>query len=230
SIKESAYATEAADALDEQFGGKFFETDFTKPENRRVAARYIRDLEAASPVKLSEEQKKYARQMRQLVNLGGRAGTAITPEETGIIDSLLSDFRSYVSDDVTGGKQGVAAYESFRNIVRNALFGSALTNAEIEAFNKAAGTLRQQQGPVLAKFQEQLRIVRDGLKSVYDSQDPYLAHYYMGGDLEQVQDVIGAIDSRLDLIARRTKNATKASPTVKDAATRKPLNEIFGSN
>jgi hypothetical protein len=230
SVREADAANKAAAGLDEQFGGKFFATDFSDPTARRAAQPYIRELEATTGIKMSNEDKKVARQMRQLVGLGNRAGEAITPEETGLLDNLLSNVNSYISDTVTDGKKGVAAYESFRNVVRNALFGSALTGAEIDAFNKAAGTLSQQQGPVLAKFQEQLKIVRDNLQGIYNINDEHLSHYYLGADVEKVDDIIGALDQRISLLQKRVANSDKPAPEVPASALpKKPLAEIFGA-
>ncbi len=230
SVREAEAANKAASGLDETFGGKFFDTNFGEPAARRLAQPYIRELEATTGIKLSNEDRKVARQMRQLVGLGSRAGEAITPEETGLVDSLLSSVNSYISDEVTDGKKGVAAYESFRNVVRNALFGSALTGAEISAFNKAAGTLGQQQGPVLAKLQEQLKLIKDNLSGIYNINDEHLSHYYLGADLEKVDDIIGALDQRIGLLQQRASNSNKTVPQVPATkGPKKPLSEIFGA-
>lgn len=214
SVKEATAANEATEQLQDAFGGKFYETDFSDPNNRRIAQPYIRTLEKTTGAKFSEEDKRQFRLARQLTGLGARAGDAITPEETGLIDSMLSDLQSYISDEVTDGKKGVAAYESFRNVVRNALFGSALTNAEIEAFNKAAGTLGQQQGPVLAKLGEQLRIIRDNLGGVAQMNDEALSHYYLGADQEKLSDIIYALDQRIQRIGKINASKGQAAPMV----------------
>ena len=214
SVKEADAANAATTELQDAFGGKFYETDFTDPNNRRLAQPYIRTIEKTTGAKFSEEDKRQFRLARQLVGLGGRAGTAITPEETGLIDSMLSNVQSYISDSVSDGKQGVAAYESFRNVVRNALFGSALTGAEIDAFNKAAGTLGQQQGPVLAKFMEQLKIVRDNLSGVAQMNDEVLSHYYLGADQEKVSDIIYALDQRIGRLNKIAGSSDKEAPMV----------------
>lgn len=214
SVKEADAANAATTELQDAFGGKFYETDFTDPNNRRLAQPYIRTIEKTTGAKFSEEDKRQFRLARQLVGLGGRAGTAITPEETGLVDSVLSNLQSYISDNVSDGKQGVAAYESFRNVVRNALFGSALTGAEIDAFNKAAGTLGQQQGPVLAKFMEQLKIVRDNLSGVAQMNDEVLSHYYLGADQEKVSDIIYALDQRISRLNKIAGSSDKEAPMV----------------
>lgn len=214
SVKEADAANVASEKLQEVFGGKYYKTDFSDANARRLAQPYIRTIEKTTGAKFSEEDKRQFRLARQLVGLGERAGTAITPEETGLIDSMLSNVQSYISDNVTDGKQGVAAYESFRNVVRNALFGSALTGAEIEAFNKAAGTLGQQQGPVLAKFMEQLKIVRDNLSGVAQMNDEVLSHYYLGADQEKVADIIYSIDQRINRLNKITSAGNKEAPMV----------------
>lgn len=214
SVKEADAANAATKELQDTFGGKYYKTDFSDPNARRLAQPYIRTIEKTTGAKFSEEDKRQFRLARQLVGLGERAGTAITPEETGLIDSMLSNVQSYISDNVSDGKQGVAAYESFRNVVRNALFGSALTGAEIDAFNKAAGTLGQQQGPVLAKFMEQLKIVRDNLGGVAQMNDEVLSHYYLGADQEKVSDIIYALDQRISRLSKIANSGNKDAPMV----------------
>lgn len=214
SVKEADAANEATAKLQDAFGGKFYETDFSDPNNRRLAQPYIRTIEKTTGAKFSDEDKRQFRLARQLTGLGGRAGDAITPEETGLIDSMLSNVQSYISDEVTDGKKGVAAYESFRNVVRNALFGSALTASEIEAFNKAAGTLGQQQGPVLAKLGEQLRIIRDNLNGVAQMNDEALSHYYLGADQEKLSDIIHALDQRIERINKINTSKGQQVPMV----------------
>lgn len=212
SVKEADAANTATAELQDAFGGKYYETDFSDPNARRLAQPYIRTIEKTTGAKFSEEDKRQFRLARQLVGLGERAGTAITPEETGLIDSMLSNVQSYISDEVSDGKAGVAAYESFRNVVRNALFGSALTGAEIDAFNKAAGTLGQQQGPVLSKFMEQLKVVRDNLSGVAQMNDEVLSHYYLGADQDKVSDIIYAIDERINRLNKLSKNKNAPIP------------------
>lgn len=225
SVKEADAANEATQQLQESFGGKFYETDFKDANARRLAQPYIRTIEKTTGAKFSEEDKRQFRLARQLLGLGDRAGTAISPEETGLIDSMLSNVQSYLSDNVTEGKQGVAAYESFRNVVRNALFGSALTEAEIASFNKAAGTLGQQQGPVLAKFAEQLRIVRDNLSAVGQMNDEVLSHYYLGADQDKIADTIHALDQRIARISKIAKSGDTKMPTGSLAPTPKSTEE-----
>lgn len=214
SVKEANAANEAVTDLQKAFGGKYYETNFNEPANRRIAEPYIQTLEKTSGTKFSEEDKRQFRSVRQLMSLGQRAGEKLTPEETGIIDSTLKTLRSYISDTVTDGSKGAAAYESFRNVVRNALFGSALTSAEISAFNKAAGTLGQQQGPVLAKLAEQLRIVKSNLEGVAQLNNETLSHYYLGADREKLDDIIQAIDERVNTISRMSQTTVSDIPLV----------------
>lgn len=214
SVKEAGAANTATDDLQKAFGGKFYETDFSDANNRRVAQPYIRTIEKTANKQFSEEDKRQFRNVRQLMALGNRAGEMLTPEETGVIDSTLKSLKSYMSDNVTDGAKGAAAYESFRNVVRNALFGSALTDSEISAFNKAAGTLGQQQGPVLAKLAEQLRIVKSNLGGIAQLNDETLSHYYLGTDQEKLDDIIQAIDERVDRISKIAGSADKPTPQV----------------
>lgn len=237
SVKEATAANTAAQDLQKAFGGKYYETDFNIPANRRTAEPYIRLLEKTAGKQFSEEDKRQFRSVRQLMSLGARAGEKLTPEETGIIDSTLKSVKSYISDNVTDGAKGAAAYESFRNVVRNALFGSALTESEISAFNKAAGTLGQQQGPVLAKLAEQLRIVKENLGGIAQLNDETLSHYYLGADQEKLDDIIQAIDERVNRINKMSNTTVSDIPIVPTAPLTPPktpeetkarLDAIFG--
>ena len=133
-------------------------------------------------------------------------------------------FKKYISDDVEG-VDGVSSYETFRNIFRNSLYGASLTASEIQAFEKAAGNLKQQTGPVLAQLRTQMQDVRQQLRSVADFEDPMMAYYYLGRSQDDVLAAIDQIDKRIELIssydARRkegskltVEQARKTAPAV----------------
>lgn len=233
SVKEADEANLATEKLQEAFGGNFYGTDFSDANNRRLAQPYIRTIEKTVGATFSEEDKRTMRSVRQLVQLGGRAGEKLTDQETGLIDRMMSGLNAYISDNVTDSKAGVAAYETFRNVLRNALFGSALTDNEIKAFNAAAGNLGQQKGPVLQKLNEQLRNIRANLGSIATMGDETLAHYYLGADQEKLDDVITAIDERINRISQISANSDAPMPTVpvrRQPQERRPLSEIFGGS
>ena len=232
SVKEASEANLATEQLQEAFGGNFYSTDFSDANNRRLAQPFIRTIEKTVGATFSEEDKRTMRAVRQLTTLGGRAGEKITDQETGIIDRMLSGVNAYISDNVTDGKSGVAAYETFRNILRNSLFGSALTKQENAAFDTAVGNLGQQKGPVLNKLNEQMRTIQAQLKSIATMGDETLSHYYVGADQEKIDDIITAIDERINRIRQLSDSKDAPAPLVpvqrQPGATRRPLNEIFG--
>ena len=181
--------------------------------HRKIAA--IEDLRN---IKFTNEAKREIRQLRELTSLGRKAGDAITPEETGLVDSTVNEFKKYMVNEV-GGVKGTAAYEAFRNIFRNMLYGAALTEGETAAFNKAMGTIRQKYAPVMAQLNNQMRSIKQNLVSIRDLEDPYLAHYYTGQSLEEVDRVIQSIDERIDAftaIANKS-NLRTYEDVVKDA-------------
>ena len=194
--KELGTVDAVKDQLDESNFLDIPMSEMTKKE-RLAAHRHIAQIEDLRGVKLSNEDKRTLRNLRELSVLGAKAGDLLTPEETGLMDRTLTDFKKYMFQEV-GGREGTAAYETFRNIYRNALFGATLTASEEKNFNKAAGTLGQKFGPVMEALKGQMETVKSQMEAIRDLEDPYLAHYYMGTSLEDIDDAIYAIDERLD--------------------------------
>lgn len=222
---------------------KFFETsmrDMSQAERAKVHEN-IAKIEDLRGVSLSTEDKRLARQFRDLTALGTQAGEKLTDEETGLLDTMLNKVNAYLTNEV-GGKEATSAYESFRNIYRNALYGASLTKSEIDSFNKAMGTLGQQTKPVLAQLKTQLNSIKTQLESVRDTNDPYLAHYYFGSGIEDIDDAIQGIEQRLDLVnapsrdikvrrvtpSENIKSTLENAPAVEPGANKPSLDEIFG--
>jgi len=187
----------AKDSLDELFDGDFTASDMTNPKNRRQASRLMSRIEQEFPMSVAD--RKVAKEIRQLTALGGDAGEQITDQEAGPIDSLIRGVKKYFSNDVTG-VEGTAAYESFRNTLRHALYGATVSKGETQTFTSAMGSLAEQKGPVLVKLKSQLGDLREQLSSVYDMNDPYVAKYRLNMDQDQLADVISALDERIDMI------------------------------
>jgi hypothetical protein len=114
---------------------------------------------------------------------------------------MLKTVRTYVSDNVEG-LAATSAYNAFRNTVRHALFGSALTQAEISSFNAAYGTLGQQTGPVLQQFVTSLMQVQAKLAALSNLNDPYVVKARLGKNQEELQATIQAIQERIDQFSR----------------------------
>lgn len=203
--------------LDELGAGSFFEADLADTATRRKAGPLVTELEKLSGKSLTNEDKRLARNVRELTMLGAKAGSTLTDEETGLIDRLLRQVKSYTSNEVTDGTAGTAAYETYRNIFRNSLYGASLTDSEIKAFNAATGTLGQQTGPVLTKLNESMRSMKEQLQGIYDLNDEYVAQYYLGRSLDELDGAIESIDERIALV-------TKGMPSVSSPESRlKPL-------
>ena len=182
--------------------------EMSSVDRARVYRDYISPLEDLRNFKLSTEDKRTVRNLRDLTALGHKAGTELTPDETGLLDNSLNQFKKYIFDEV-GGKKATSSYETFRNIFRNALYGASLTQAEIQAFNKAAGTLGQQFQPVMAQLQTQMETIKSNLESIRDLNDPDIAHYYLGAPIEDIDDAIMAIEERLNDPRLRLGRAAK---------------------
>lgn len=226
--KDLSAADEARNQIDELAGGDFFAADMNDPMLRRKIGRKITELEALTGSSMTTEDRRLAREVRELTALGATAGSELTPEATGLLDNLLGTVKTYVSDNV----DNVAArssYETFRNTLRNALYGATLTEAEIQAFNAAVGTLGKQAGPVLGQLRTQMTQLKSRLQSIYDFNDEYIAQYYLGTGLEDLDKAIAEMDRRIGLIS----GSTAATPTItpetapKLQGERQSMDEIF---
>ena len=166
-------------------------------QRSQVYRDYISPLEDLRNFKMSNEDKRTMRDLRNLTQLGGVAGTKLSEKETGLIDSSLNSLKKYMFDEV-GGTEGTSAYETFRNIFRNSLYGASLTKSEISAFNKAAGTLGKQFQPAMTALKVQMETVKSQMESIRDLNDPDIAHYYTGQSIDKIDRAIQSIEERID--------------------------------
>lgn len=185
-------------------GGDFYAADLSDPKIRSKVGEKMSDLEQATGKTLSSETKRVARKLRSMVGLGGVAGEKLTDEETGVMDNMLHGLRKYFSDNVEG-VEGTAAYSAMRNVTRNALMGATLTPKELTEFDKAAGTLKQQLGPVLQQLKVQLNDIKGQIESVMNFEDPMMAKYYLGMSQDQADAAVEQIDRRLEHIGGYAK-------------------------
>ena len=211
--KDLGYAEEAKVLLDKSFGGSFLDADISKLSTSQQAemAQYVNRIEQAGGLELSTEEKKSARAVRKLLGVARTAGEELSADQTGPIDSMLRSVKSYISDNVDG-KDSTVAYESFRAIARNALFGSQVSGADYKAFNSAVSTLGHQTGPVLVSLRTQLEMMRDDMQAMTDLNDPYVAKARFGVGLDELDDITDAIQDRIDIISNI--NAGKAVPGI----------------
>lgn len=197
------YTEEAKKGLDKMFGGNFLDADLSTLDSKQQAemANYVNRIEKVGGLELSADEKKQGRNIRRLLSLGKVTGEQLTPEQTGLLDSTLNYMKTYISDNVEG-KDATIAYENFRAVARNALFGSQVSNADYKAFNKAFATLGQQTGPVLESLKVQLSMIRDDLQSMADLNDPYVTKARFGMTLEEADRTIDAIGERISILNR----------------------------
>mgnify|MGYP003630326715 CR=1 FL=1 len=204
--------------------GDFYDLDLSDPKVRQRAGEQIVALEQITGKKPSNEEKRVGRQLRSLLSLSTVAGSELSEDETGIIDNMFHGVKKYFSDNVEG-TEGTASYHSFRNVMRNALMGATLTKSEIKSFDKAAGTLGMQLGPVLAHLKVSMEDVRNQIGSLARDMDPMAAKYYLGTDMESAEVALDAIDERIRMVADKqesrergdkltVKQATGAAPTI----------------
>jgi len=199
-------------------------TALRDPAVRAQAGRVITDLERVTGSKLSTEDKRVARDIRELLSLGKTVADELTADEAGLVDRALLAFKKYFSNE-TEGLDATSAYEAFRNVYRNALYGATVTGGEARAFEAAIGSLSQQEGPVLQQFKTQLQQLRTNLESIIQLNDPDIASYYLGTDLDNADNIVRAFDERIDMVNRALGKRNKDKVTV--APEKRSLDNIF---
>lgn len=213
--------------------GGFFETDFTDRKNRVLVEADVRRFEALSGQQLSPKDRADLKDLNTLVKMAGTVGEHLTEEVTGFYDTYLRDVRKYIDDNVedVDAQAAASAYGAFRNTMRHALFGSALTASEIQSFNEAFGTLKQSYPAVLTQFKTAVQQTKSKLETISRLNNPYLAHYYMGTSAEDIDVIISRLDERLNMISQLQGKGTPDSVDVPPADVRNlddKFNNIFG--
>jgi len=226
-VKELDAAEQARTKMVEDFGGEdqFFATDFNEPKNFRKAIGNVERMEKLAGVELSSADKKSMQDINSLLSLG-EPSAKLTSRETGIVDNFLKGIREYMTDNVEG-TEATASYNTFRNSVRHALYGAALTPAEITSFNQAFGTLGQQLGPVITKLRTSVGQVKAKLDTIARLGNPYTAKVRLGVSQERVDEIIGALDQRLDLIENASKPISEqVKPSVDLGSDTTPFDQL----
>lgn len=217
SEREQRIVDQSKAGLDKHFGGNFLEADISNmtTDDRVVLDKALRRIEKVGKLALSNQDKKQLNEISQLLVLGDPTA-GITSKETGIFDKAFDNVKKFVSDS-TPGVDATSAYAAFRNSVRHALFGSALTEAEIKSFQEAFGTLGQQTGPVLQQFKTALSQVQAKLQSIADLNDPVVVKARFGKSQLELEDTIISIQERIDALNNIEPNVSK-TPIVAEVA------------
>jgi hypothetical protein len=211
-IEEANLAKDSLDEID------FLDSNMSNLTSKESAGiqRKVASIQRLLGVEISTEDKRVLRDLNNLTQLGGVAGEELTPSETGLMDSMLSNVKKYIFDEV-GGAKGTSSYETFRNIFRNSLYGATLTPAEIKAFNKAAGTLGQKFQPVMQRLNTQMGTIKNQLESIRNTNDPYVAKFYLGSSVDNIDEAIRQIDSRINMVNSVKPNKVTTEQVMDDS-------------
>jgi len=187
------------DSIDElaqnEFGTDFFNLDMNDPKIRRRFESKIQRVEAVGKLGLNSAEKKKFGFIKQLIAIGNDAGE-LTSKETGIIDKFSNDVEKLVKDKVKG-VAATSAYSAYRNILRNALYGSVLTPGEMQAFKDQFGDLGQQTGPVLVQFRTALKQLKGEMEALQATNDSHVMHFRLGSDEQELQSIVDSLDERI---------------------------------
>lgn len=244
-VKNIEYAEDAQKQLDEAFGGDFLSADLSNatPQQEHAMNKMVNRMEQVGGLKLTPDERKNARNIKTLVNIGERAGK-LTDADTGILDSTYRTASSYISNNLEG-KDATQAYNLLHALSRNAIFGSQVSSADYKAANKYSANLGQQTGPVLSSLRQDMTKIRDDLQATADLNDPYVAKARFGVTIDKLDQQVESLNKRIDLIGKLASgktgtgatdsgirvNATPSQPGATPAVPsgeRPPLSDIFG--
>lgn len=221
--KDLAAADEQEKLLVSDFGGEdgFFKTDFGDNTNFNKAWPKVVKINKLQGTELKAEDKKNVTEVRSLITVADPA-SKISAKQTGFIDNTLKDVFSYMSDDANGADK-TAAMAVFRSSLRNALYGSTLTDGEIKSFDEAYGNNNQKLGPVLEKYKVALSQVNSKLDSVARMGNPYTMHVLLGADQKKLANIQAALQQRIDFVEGRINpNGSKITAKNENVSYEKP--------
>lgn len=185
----------------------FFDYNFREDTTARLKFEpYVQEIAKLGGLELSVADRTKATYIRDIIALGQPVAEQLSEEETGLWDRFLRGIRTYVSNNPQG-LDLTSAYAAYRNTIRHALYGSVLTDGEIQAFNEQFGTLGQQAGPVLTQFKTNLQQVKEQLSSLMNLNDSYVSHFYLGADNAKIGEIVEALDERIKLFERGPRGA-----------------------
>jgi hypothetical protein len=202
-------ANQAEGTLEETFGGKFFETNFTDRTNRIKASKAIREIEQAGGEGLAAADKADVKDINVLIASGKAVAEELTPEATGILDNFTSNIEKYMEDEHVESTAGRAAYNAYRNALLRAFGGTAMSDAEVQNFNAAFGTLAQKYPAVISQFKQAITQTKAKLDTVAKLNNPYLAHYYLGTSQDDLDIILSRLDKNMEMIQRHGRVAPK---------------------
>jgi len=228
SIKNDDATRAAKDKLDEV---GYLDMDMENLTNQQKAniQREVATIMSVGGASLTTEDERVLRDLNALTSLGGKAGEELTDAETGLMDSFLNNVKKYLIDEV-GGAEGTSSYHTFRNIIRNGLFGASLTNTEKASFDKAAGTLGERFQPVMQKLVTQMTTIKSKLETIANLKDPYVAKFYLGKSVSNIDDAIRQIESRIDLVSSYKTKGKVTTEDVMDESWKERARQALGRN
>jgi hypothetical protein len=204
---------------DELLETGFLDMDISRMSETERAQfeRKIRRIEQAGGAELTIGQKKELSQIRQLASLG-ELSSDLTDDQVGIIDRMLRTVKKYVSDDPADIDKE-SAYLAFRNVLIRAFAGSQQSAHENTRFIEAAGSLKQQRGPVLAQLRTQMEAVKDAYESIVELNNPFVIKWRTGQTAEKLYDAIEALDDRIKMIEAVESGTPQPVATISQPST-----------
>ncbi len=197
-------------------------SELSREELREVGTK-ISSLEKYLDVGMDSAQRTNVLRIKNLISLSSEAGEMLSDKETGPLDNFLFGIKKYISNN-TDGTEGLAYYETLRNLVRKGLMGSDVTKYEGANFLKSAGSAYQQLGPVLSQLKVQMVTMRNDLENIAANNDPYIAEYRLGMSMEEIDTAINSIDDRINLVDTAISNGASNGDITPQT---KSLNELY---
>lgn len=178
----------------EQYINLPFEQFRANPE----VGKAVRQIEMTKPLSSALEKKLIDLASLSSVLTGSQGAVNLTRSQTGIVDTFMGKVEVKFSEGVDTRTKN--AYGAFINEFRHNLFGSALTDKEIEAFNEAYQNRSDQLPAVLAGLRAAAAQLDAQFKSISNLANPIVMKYRSGTTGEDLSAAIQNIDRKIEML------------------------------
>jgi hypothetical protein len=162
-------------------------TDFSKltPEQRYEMDKLIITREQGLKSKVPDWVKKDMDNFSQVIYAGEQISRGLNSSDTGLVNSTYNKINQYLgfgeSDNLAKRTLTQSSYDLYKNFMRKAMSGLAVTKTEGMNFDKSFGTLALNDLSVAVKVMNNMKSLTYKLDNLKKSYDPISFNYRYGG-------------------------------------------------
>ena len=178
----------------------YLDLPFKEFRNNTEVRKLVRAMELNHP--MAAHDRKMLTDLSQLTSLlkGDKSATNLSKTQTGIWDKFSGSVWKKVEDSLDPG--AVASYGAFMNQLRHNLFGSALTEHEISAFNEAYSNRKDKLGPVLSGLRAATAQLVGKYEAIENQNNEAVMKFYSGEIGSSLRAAQEKVNWKLGLLQR----------------------------